>query len=140
MDFLGLATLTLMREITRLIKERHGVEYTLENLPIDDPKIYELLTSGDVLGVFQVEGQGMRRVLMDLRPGEFEHIVATISLYRPGPMEFIPDYIAVLHGDQEARLRPSDPEADPGGDDGGVHQWWTRSSTTHTPGRRYRLG
>jgi len=100
-DFLGLATLTLIREATRLIKERHGVEYTLETLPLDDPKIYELLSSGDVMGVFQVEGQGMRRVLMELRPREFEHIVATISLYRPGPMEFIPDYIAVLHGERE---------------------------------------
>jgi DNA polymerase-3 subunit alpha len=100
-DFLGLATLTLMREATRLIRERYGVEYTLENLPIDDPKTYELLASGDVMGVFQVEGQGMRRVLMDLRPTEFEHIVATISLYRPGPMEFIPDYIAGLHGEKE---------------------------------------
>jgi DNA polymerase-3 subunit alpha len=100
-DFLGLATLTLMREATRLIRERHGVEYTLENLPIDDPRTYDLLTSGDVMGVFQVEGQGMRRVLMDMRPTEFEHIVATISLYRPGPIEFIPDYIAGLHGDKE---------------------------------------
>ena len=117
-DFLGLATLTLMREATRLIKERHGIEYTLDNLPIDDPKIYELLTSGDVMGVFQVEGQGMRRVLMDLRPTEFEHIMATISLYRPGPMEFIPDYIAVLHGRKEAAVRPSESGADPGRDDG----------------------
>jgi DNA polymerase III subunit alpha len=100
-DFLGLATLTLMRECTRLIKARHGIEYTLENLPIDDPKIYELLTSGDVLGVFQVEGAGMRRCLMDLRPTEFDHITATISLYRPGPMDFIPDFIACLHGEQQ---------------------------------------
>ncbi|MCU0500520.1 MAG: DNA polymerase III subunit alpha [Anaerolineae bacterium] len=100
-DFLGLATLTLMRECTNLIKERHGIEYTLHNLPIDDPKIYELLTAGDVMGVFQVEGQGMRRVLMDMRPTEFDHITATISLYRPGPMEFIPDFIACLHGEQE---------------------------------------
>ena len=100
-DFLGLATLTLMRECARLIKERHGIEYTLENLPLDDPKIYELLTSGDVLGVFQVEGQGMRRCLMDLRPTEFDHITATISLYRPGPMEFIPDFIACLHGEKK---------------------------------------
>ena len=53
------------------------------------------------MGVFQVEGQGMRRVLMDMRPTEFEHITATISLYRPGPMEFIPDFIACLHGEQE---------------------------------------
>jgi DNA polymerase-3 subunit alpha len=100
-DFLGLATLTLMREAARLIKERHGVEYTLDSLPIDDPCIYELLTSGDVLGVFQVEGQGMRRVLMELRPTEFDHITATISLYRPGPMEFIPDFIACLHGEKQ---------------------------------------
>ncbi len=100
-DFLGLATLTLMREAARLIKERHGIEYTLDNLPTDDPKTYELLTAGDVMGVFQVEGQGMRRCLMDLRPTEFDHITATISLYRPGPMEFIPDFIACLHGEQE---------------------------------------
>ncbi len=100
-DFLGLATLTLMREAARLIKERYGIEYTLENLPTDDPKTYELLTAGDVMGVFQVEGAGMRRCLMDLRPTEFDHITATISLYRPGPMEFIPDFIACLHGDQE---------------------------------------
>ena len=100
-DFLGLATLTLMRECTRLIKERHDIEYTLENLPIDDLKIYELLTSGDVLGVFQVEGAGMRRCLMDLRPTEFDHITATISLYRPGPMDFIPDFIACLHGEKQ---------------------------------------
>jgi DNA polymerase III subunit alpha len=100
-DFLGLATLTLMREIARLVKERHGVEYTLENLPIDDPKIYELLTSGDVMGVFQVEGAGMRRCLMDMRPTEFDHITATISLYRPGPMEYIPAFIACLHGEQQ---------------------------------------
>jgi DNA polymerase-3 subunit alpha len=100
-DFLGLSTLTLMREATRLIRDRHGVELTLENLPIDDPQTYELLASGDVMGVFQVEGQGMRRVLMDMRPTEFEHIVATISLYRPGPIEFIPDYIAGLHHEKE---------------------------------------
>lgn len=100
-DFLGLATLTLMREAVRLIKERRGVEYTLDNLPVDDPRTYELLTAGDVMGVFQVEGQGMRRCLMDLRPTEFDHITATISLYRPGPMEFIPDFIACLHGEKE---------------------------------------
>jgi DNA polymerase III subunit alpha len=99
-DFLGLSTLTLMREVTRLIRERHGKEYTLDNLPLDDPKTYELLTAGDVLGVFQVEGAGMRRVLMELRPTEFDHITATISLYRPGPMDFIPDYIACLHGEK----------------------------------------
>jgi DNA polymerase-3 subunit alpha len=103
-DFLGLSTLTLIREAARLIRERYDREYTLDNLPLDDPATYELLASGDVMGVFQVEGQGMRRVLMDLRPSEFEHIVATISLYRPGPMEFIPDYIAVLHRERPAQF------------------------------------
>ncbi len=102
-DFLGLSTLTLMREAARLIRERHGVEYTLDNLPIDDARTYELLTSGDVMGVFQVEGQGMRRVLMEMRPTEFDHITATISLYRPGPMEFIPDFIACLHGEKKPK-------------------------------------
>jgi len=102
-DFLGLSTLTLMREATRLIRERHGVEYTLDNLPIDNAKTYELLASGDVMGVFQVEGQGMRRVLMEMRPTEFDHITATISLYRPGPMEFIPDFIACLHGEKQPK-------------------------------------
>ncbi len=100
-DFLGLATLTLMREATRLIRERHGQEYTLLNLPIDDPKTYELLTAGDVMGVFQVEGAGMRRLCMDLRPTEFDHITAIIALYRPGPMDFIPEFIACLHGEKK---------------------------------------
>ena len=104
-DFLGLSTLTVMREAARMIRERHGVTYTLETLPLDDPATYALLTSGDVMGVFQVEGQGMRRVLMDLRPTEFEHISATIALYRPGPMEFIGDYIAGLHGEKEPQYR-----------------------------------
>ncbi len=102
-DFLGLSTLTLMREAARLIRERHGIEYTLVNLPIDDAKTYELLTAGDVMGVFQVEGQGMRRVLMEMQPTEFDHITATISLYRPGPMEFIPDFIACLHGEKQPK-------------------------------------
>ncbi|HEX9115238.1 MAG TPA: DNA polymerase III subunit alpha [Anaerolineae bacterium] len=100
-DFLGLATLSLMREATRLIKERRGIELGLDTIPIDDPKIYELLSSGDVIGVFQVEGAGMRRLCMDLRPSEFDHITAIIALYRPGPMDFIPDFIAVLHGEKK---------------------------------------
>ena len=98
MDFLGLATLTIMRVATQLIKERHGVEYTLNNIPTDDPRAYELLASGEVTGVFQVESEGMRSTLRRMKPNKFEHIVATISLYRPGPMQYIPLYIDRMHG------------------------------------------
>ncbi len=98
MDFLGLATLTIMRVAAEIIKERHGVTYTLHNIPIDDPRAYELLASGEVTGVFQVESEGMRGVLRSMKPTKFEHIVATISLYRPGPMQYIPLYIDRMHG------------------------------------------
>lgn len=101
-DFLGLSTLTVMREATKLIRERHGIEYTLDNLPLDNPESYKLLSSGEVAGVFQVEGAGLRRMLVDMQPREFNHIVAAISLYRPGPMDFIPEYVAVMHGKKQA--------------------------------------
>jgi DNA polymerase-3 subunit alpha len=97
-DFLGLATLTIMRRACELIRERHGVDLDLETIPIDDESIYEILSRGDVMGLFQVEGAGMRRVLMKMQPTRFEHIIATISLYRPGPMEYIDDYIDRMHG------------------------------------------
>ncbi len=97
-DFLGLATLTLMRRACELIRQRHGVELNLYNIPTDDPLIYDLLSRGEVMGIFQVEGEGMRRVLMKMQPSTFDHIVATLSLYRPGPMEYIDDYIDRMHG------------------------------------------
>ena len=110
-DFLGLSTLTVMRKAAELIKARHGLEFNLSNIPMDTPeafqdlphlpppeKAFELLAGGDVTGVFQVEGSGMRRVLTDMKPTKFEHIVAAISLFRPGPMEYIPMYIARMHG------------------------------------------
>ncbi len=104
-DFLGLATLTIMRKACDLIRARHGITYNLENIPVDDPKAFELLTRGDVAGVFQVEGAGMRRMLMEMRPTRFDHIVAAISLYRPGPMEYIPSYIRRMHGEEEITYR-----------------------------------
>ena len=100
-DFLGLSTLTILRKAADLINERHGVCYTQQNIPLDDPKIYRLLSDGDVIGLFQVESAGMRRVLTSMRPAKFEHVVAAIALYRPGPMEFIDDYIASMHGQKE---------------------------------------
>ncbi len=98
MDYLGLATLTIMRRACELIKQRHGIDFDLSNIPTEDPKAFDLLSRGDVTGVFQVEGAGMRKVLQQLRPNKFDHVVATISLYRPGPMEKIPNYINRLHG------------------------------------------
>jgi DNA polymerase-3 subunit alpha len=97
-DYLGLATLTIMRRACELIRQRHGVRLNLDNIPTEDPVIYDLLSCGDVMGIFQVEGAGMRRVLMKMQPTQFDHIVATISLFRPGPMEYIDDYIDRMHG------------------------------------------
>jgi DNA polymerase-3 subunit alpha len=97
-DFLGLSTLTIMRKACELIESRNGVRYDLDTIPINDRKAFELLASGNVTGIFQVESAGMRRVLTTMKPSKFEHIVATISLYRPGPMEYIDDYIARMHG------------------------------------------
>lgn len=104
-DFLGLATLTVMRRACELIRERHGVELDLLDIPVDDSSIFDLLSRGDVMGVFQVEGQGMRRTLMKMQPRKFEHVIAAISLYRPGPMEYIDDYIDRLHGKKEVEYR-----------------------------------
>jgi len=102
-DFLGLSTLTVMRKACDLIRERHGVSLDLESIPLDDPAIYSLLSSGDVSGVFQVEGTGFRRVLRDMRPSRYEHIVAVVALYRPGPMEHIPTFIQRMHGQETVR-------------------------------------
>jgi DNA polymerase-3 subunit alpha len=104
-DFLGLSTLTVMRRACELIRQRHGVGLNLNNIPTDDPGIYDLLSRGDVVGIFQVEGQGMRRVLMKMQPKKFEHIIATISLFRPGPMEHIDDYIDRMHGRKPIQYR-----------------------------------
>jgi DNA polymerase-3 subunit alpha len=104
-DFLGLSTLTVMRRACELIRQRHGVDMNLSTIPIADPVIYDLLSRGDVTGVFQVEGQGMRRVLMKMQPAQFDHVIATISLFRPGPMEYIDDYIDRMHGRKPVEYR-----------------------------------
>ena len=107
-DFLGLSTLSVMREAGRLIKERHGQEYTLHNIPFEGEaakEAFTLLSSGEVSGVFQVEGQGMRRVLTEMKPTLFEHIIAMISLYRPGPLEYIPTFIRRMHGEETVEYK-----------------------------------
>jgi DNA polymerase-3 subunit alpha len=102
-DFLGLSTLTVLRRAAELVEHYHGLKLGLDSIPLDDPAIYRLLAEGHVTGVFQVEGAGMRRMLQEMRPRRFEHVVAAIALYRPGPMEYIPTYIARLHGRDEVR-------------------------------------
>jgi DNA polymerase-3 subunit alpha len=99
-DFLGLKTLTVLDVAVKLLKRR-GVEVDLATLPLDDAESYQMLARGDVVGVFQVESQGMRRALVDMRPDRFEDIIALVALYRPGPMANIPTYCARKHGDEE---------------------------------------
>src|SRR6201986_3632368 len=98
-DFLGLKTLTVLARTCDLLAAR-GVQLDLSALPLDDPAAYELLARGDTVGVFQVEGAGVRDMLRKLRPDRFEDIIAANALYRPGPMENIPRYIAVKHGEE----------------------------------------
>src|SRR6516225_6221676 len=99
-DFLGLKTLTVLDVAVKLLKKR-GIDVDLATLPLDDTASYQMLARGDVVGVFQVESQGMRRALVDMRPDRFEDIIALVALYRPGPMANIPTYCARKHGDEE---------------------------------------
>lgn len=93
MDFLGLRTLTVIRDALDLIENKYGKRIDFSSMDYDDPKVYELLSSGKTLGVFQLESSGMRNFMKQLKPDNFEDIVAGISLYRPGPMDSIPTYI-----------------------------------------------
>jgi DNA polymerase III subunit alpha len=106
-DFLGLKTLTVLARAVDLLRAR-GIALDLTDLPLDDAASYELLGRGDTVGVFQLEGAGMRDMLKKLRPDRFEDIIAVVALYRPGPMENIPRYIAVKHGEERPDyLHPS---------------------------------
>lgn len=104
-DFLGLATLTIMARACELIYQRHGVELNLRNIPTDDPQTYELLGRGDTAGVFQMEGSGMRRCLMQMKPHSLAHVIAMVALFRPGPMDSIPGYIRRMHGEEPVEYK-----------------------------------
>lgn len=104
-DFLGLITLTVMARACDMIEKRHGIKFDLNNIPIDDPKSFELMGAGQTAGVFQVEGGGMTRYLVQMKPKNLDNIIAMVALYRPGPMAFIPDYIARMHGEAEVTYR-----------------------------------
>jgi DNA polymerase-3 subunit alpha len=98
MDFLGLKTLTIIKGALRLIKQNHGVEFDIDTLPLDDQQTFELYQRGDTNGTFQFESDGMQMYLRDLKPDKFEDLIAMNALYRPGPIEYIPNFINRKHG------------------------------------------
>jgi DNA polymerase-3 subunit alpha len=100
-DFLGLITLTIMQRACDLIKTRHGKEFNLHNIPLDDPYTFEFMGQGHTAGVFQLEGTGMTRYLMQMKPQNLSNIVAMVALYRPGPLRFIPSYIKRMHEEEQ---------------------------------------
>lgn len=98
MDFLGLKTLSILKEAVRLIKKNHGVDIVLDDIPLDDAKTYELYQRAETNGTFQFESAGMQKHLRDLKPDRFSDLIAMNALFRPGPMVYIPNYIARKHG------------------------------------------
>src|SRR5271169_3447618 len=103
MDFLGLKTLTVLRNTCEMVKRTQGVTIDLEHLPLDDKKTYDLLNRAETLGVFQLESGGMRDLCKKFQISSIEHITALVALYRPGPMELIPEFIKRRHGEIEIK-------------------------------------
>lgn len=101
MDFLGLKNLTIIQTALAIIKRMHGVDIDIATIPLDDARTFALLSRGETTGVFQLESPGMRRYLKQLKPSTFDDITAMVSLYRPGPMEKISDYIKCKHGEKK---------------------------------------
>ena len=98
MDFLGLRTLTVIRDAIQFVKERTGRVIDLDTLPLDDPKVFDLIGSGRDEGIFQLESGGMKSFMKELKPHNIEDVIAGIALYRPGPMRFIPTYVRAKNG------------------------------------------
>ena len=111
MDFLGLKNLTILVRTLRVIEKLHNTHIDLENIPLDDKKTFRLLSKGQSTGVFQLESAGMKRYVKELKPTNLEDIIAMVSLYRPGPMEWIPDYIQGKHG--KKKVKYPDPSLKP---------------------------
>ena len=103
LDFLGLANLTILGKAKEIILDNRSIDINLHRIPMDDAKTFELLSSGETAGVFQLEGAGMRRNIKELKPTSFSDISAMIALYRPGPMEHIPTFIKAKHGIEPIR-------------------------------------
>jgi DNA polymerase III subunit alpha len=103
MDFLGLRNLTIIKECLRLVKQNHGLDIDIDNIPLDDPKPYELFQRGETNAIFQFESDGMKKYMKDLKPDRFEDLIAMNALYRPGPIQYIPTFINRKHGREEVR-------------------------------------
>jgi len=101
MDFLGLKTLSIIKDCLENIKRSKGIDINLDALPLDDKKTYELFSNGETTGIFQFESAGMKRYLKELKPNRFEDLIAMNALYRPGPMEYIPQFIRRKHGQEK---------------------------------------
>jgi DNA polymerase-3 subunit alpha len=103
MDFLGLKTLTLIKDTVKLVKYRHGIDLDPDAFPLDDQLTYELFQRGDTVGIFQYESVGMQKYLKDLKPNVFADLIAMNALYRPGPLEYIPSFVARKKGEEEIK-------------------------------------
>jgi DNA polymerase III subunit alpha len=101
MDFLGLKTLTIIKDALDIIKQKHGVDIDIDVIPLDDAKTYELYQRGDTIATFQFESPGMQKYLKELKPDQFADLIAMNALYRPGPMAYIPRYVDRKHGTEE---------------------------------------
>ena len=98
MDFLGLRTLSIIKDAVQNVKDVHGIDVDIDNIPLDDAPTYDVFARGDTTGLFQFESPGMKKHLRNLKPNRFEDLIAMNALYRPGPMEYIPNFIARKHG------------------------------------------
>ena len=101
MDFLGLKTLTLIKDTVKIVKGRHNIDLDPDNFPLDDEETYKLFQRGETVGIFQYESPGMQKHMQALKPTVFDDLIAMNALYRPGPMEYIPSFIARKHGEEE---------------------------------------
>jgi DNA polymerase-3 subunit alpha len=101
MDFLGLKTLTLIKDTVKIVKARQGIELVPDDFPLDDAETYELFQRGETIGIFQYESPGMQKYLKELKPSVFDDLIAMNALYRPGPMEYIPSFVARKNGAEE---------------------------------------
>mgnify|MGYP001136515466 CR=1 FL=1 len=100
MDFLGLKTLTLIKDAVKNVKEKYDIDLVPDDFPLDDKKTYELFQRGETVGIFQYESAGMQKYMKELKPNEFADLIAMNALYRPGPLEYIPSFIRRKHGDE----------------------------------------
>lgn len=103
MDFLGLKTLTILRDALKLIEKNHNIKIDLDTIPLDDQKTFELYQNGDTIGTFQFESAGMQKYLRDLKPDKFDDLIAMNALYRPGPMDYIPNFAARKNGKEQVQ-------------------------------------